>query len=59
MSDAPKRGRGRPALAEQVERLSISLPAQLLELVNQQAQREGLSRPDWVRAALLRALAPR
>lgn len=57
MSDAPKRGRGRPRLAVDVERLTISLPAQVLQLIDEQAQREGMTRPDWVRAALLRALA--
>lgn len=55
----PKRGRGRPRLAEQVERLTISLPAQVLQLIDEQAQREGMTRPDWVRAALMRALAGR
>ena len=59
MSDAPKRGRGRPRLAVDVERLTISLPKQVLELIDEQARREGMTRPDWMRAALLRALAGR
>jgi hypothetical protein len=42
-----------------VERLTISLPAQVLELIDEQAQREGMTRSEWVRAALLRALAGR
>lgn len=52
-----KRGRGRPALAEYVERLNISLPAELLRLVEQRAQQEGVTRVEWMRRAMLLALA--
>lgn len=54
---AEKRGPGRPPLAEEVERVTVSLPASLLQLVDERAEREGMKRGEWVRAALLKALA--
>lgn len=57
MSGEGKRGRGRPALAEQVERLNLSLPADLLRMVEERARREGVTRVQFIRAALLQALA--
>jgi len=53
VSAAPKRGRGRPPLADDVERVSLSLPASLLTLVEEAARRESISVAEWLRRAAL------
>lgn len=57
MSTAPKRGPGRPALGEVTVRLDVPISEQLLRLVEERAEREGISRVEWVRRVLLQALA--
>lgn len=59
MSTTTKRGRGRPPLADDVERVSLSLPVHLLRLVQDAAKRERCSVAEWLRrAALVRLSSP-
>lgn len=53
MSTGTKRGRGRPPLADDVERISLSLPTSLLSLVAEAARRESVSVAEWLRRAAL------
>jgi hypothetical protein len=53
VSTGTKRGRGRPPLADDVERISLSLPTSLLSLVAEAARRESVSVAEWLRRAAL------
>lgn len=53
MSDAKKRGR--PSLGPR-KRISLNLPAALVDLLEADARRRSLSVTDWLRRATLRYL---
>lgn len=56
-AEVQKRGPGRPALAEEVERLSLSLPKPLADMARERAKKEGVSLGEWMRRAAHYALA--
>ena len=56
MSDEPKK-RGRPRLEVKPAAIALRLPEGLKSLIEDAAQREHLSAQEWIRRALMRALA--
>lgn len=55
----PKRGPGRPPVPIEQRPVSVllKLPPDLLELATKRAEREGVTRAEWIRRALVTALS--
>lgn len=51
MKAEPKRGRGRPRLAEDVARVTVVLPVHLVAMIEEDARRTEINRGEWLRRA--------
>jgi hypothetical protein len=56
MRDAPKRGRGRPRLDASWESVGVTLPlsAKQYDQIAEQARRDRVSIPEWIRTRFFR-----